>query len=191
VKGPKASSALRALSHEPSPNRKPASKDIEHAFALFWGIGRVFELFGLYVADPRYKKAGFPSDSTKPTEKECRAALARVLTSNKIPGQLLREVANAVCPEGGYMTEVSRRLTFDRGAKRKRQHDKYRDFTIAAEMYQLMNRQGLSYNEACAETAKRADISPDRCKKIYGRHKAFLESLSAQVAQVRRTNAIA
>ena len=35
---------------EPSPNAKPVSQDIERAFSLLWGIGRVYDLFGVYAA---------------------------------------------------------------------------------------------------------------------------------------------
>jgi hypothetical protein len=84
---------------KPSPNAKPVAQDLEHAFSLFWGIGRVHNLFGLCIAEPRLKKAKFPTRDTKPTEQECRAALARLLTSGEIPGLLLRELAAAI-PRG-------------------------------------------------------------------------------------------
>jgi hypothetical protein len=38
---------------EPSPNAKPVSQDLEYAFNLFWGIGHVYDLFGVYVPDDR------------------------------------------------------------------------------------------------------------------------------------------
>ena len=41
---------------EPSPNAKPVSQDLEHALSLFWGIGRVYDLFGAYIADRRESK---------------------------------------------------------------------------------------------------------------------------------------
>jgi hypothetical protein len=158
---------------EPSPNAKPVSQDIERAFSLLWGIGRVYDLFGVYVADRRLKRAKFPTRDTKPTEKECRAALARVLVNNP-PYQLLRELAAAIYPEGDYVLDISRRVKFEKLGQGH--HDAHRDFTVAAEVRAGM-RKGASRDEACIEIAKQAGISFERVRDICQEQKALLDAL--------------
>ena len=167
---------------EPSPNAKPVSQDLEHALSLFWGIGRVYDLFGAYIADRRFKKAKFPTRDTTPTEKECRAALARILTGDEIPTLVLRELAAAIYPEGDYIRDASRRIKFEK--LDQGHHDGHRDFTIAAEVRANM-RKGASRDDACIAVAKQAGIGFERVRDICQEQKAFLDALDEACKLVR------
>src|SRR5215469_2738655 len=85
----------------------PPSQDIEYAFALLRGIGVVRP--GIKTPREMVKKVEFPSATTKPTEKDARAALARVLSEDGPPEflevrkELLREL-------GGCLTRRDRIL---------------------------------------------------------------------------------
>jgi hypothetical protein len=159
---------------KPSPNAKPVSQDLEYAFFLLWRIGRVYDQSGFYVRERRFKKAKFPTRDTKPTEQECRAALARILMSGKIPTHLLRELAAAIHPEEAFLYDTDRRIKFEKMTQGH--HDAHRDNTIVAEVA-AAREQGKSHDEACVEVAGLAGISFERVRDICQKRKAFLDSL--------------
>lgn len=162
---------------ERSPNAKPVPQDLEYAFALFWGIGRVYNYCGVEIPEDRFEKVKFPTRDTKPTEKECRAALARILTRDKIPFRLLCELAAAIHPEGYYASDANRRIKFEK--LNQGHHDAHRDFTIAAEVAAAI-KQGkgqTSRDEACIAVVKRVGLSFERVRDIYQEQKAFLDAL--------------
>jgi hypothetical protein len=166
---------------EPSPNAKPISQDLERAFFLLWGIGHVYMYDFMCVPDRRFKKAKFPTRDTKPTEKECRAALARILKSGKIPTQLLHELADTIYPEGNYFPR-SRRVKFEKLGQGH--HDAVRDATIAAEVQASM-RKGASRDEACLVVAKLAGISLERVRDICQEQKALQDTFDKACKSAR------
>ena len=159
---------------EPDPDAKPVSQDLERAFFLLWGIGHIYSLYGFCVPDRRFKKAKFPTRDTKPTEKECRAALARILRSGKIPAQLLRELAAAIHPEGDYLYDTNRRIKFEKITQGH--HDALRDLTIALEVEAAV-KQNKNRDKTCIAIAERAGISSERVRDIYQKRKAFMDAL--------------
>jgi hypothetical protein len=166
---------------EPDPDAKPVSQDLERAFFLLWGIGHIYSLYGFCVPDRRFKKAKFPTRDTKPTEKECRAALARILKSDKIPRQLLHELADIIYPEGNHFPR-SRRIKFEKLGQGH--HDAVRDATIAAEVQASM-RKGASRDEACLVVAKLAGISFERVRDICQEQKAVQDAFDKACKSAR------
>jgi hypothetical protein len=156
----------------PSPNAKPVSQDLDRAFSLFWGIVSL---------DRRFEKAKFPTRDTTPTEKECRAALARILTGDKIPARVLRELAAAIYPEGNYTYGTSRRIKFEKINQGHR--DAHRDFIIAEEVAAAMKQNtSTSRDEACIAVAKLAGLSFERVRDIYQEQKAFDQKANSIIA---------
>jgi hypothetical protein len=175
---------------KPPPNAKPVSQDLEHAFCLFWGIGRVYNLCGFYMRIPRFERAKFPTRDTKPTEKECRAALARILMFDKVPPQLLRELAAAIHPEENYIDGANRRIKFEKINQGHR--DAHRDITIAVRVFVAMKQdKDKSRDEACAEVAKLAGLSFERTRDIYDEHRARLSSVMDEAVEGARKRSAA
>jgi hypothetical protein len=150
---------------------KPVSQDLEYAFSLFWGIGRVVQAHGFYTPYRRFKKAKFPTRDTKPTEEECRVALATILTSDDIPAELLHQLAFAIYPEATRF--YNRRIKFEKVNQGHR--DAVRDVTVAGAVQGFMRR-GTSRDKACIVVAKQAGIGFERVRDIYQEQKAFLDA---------------
>jgi hypothetical protein len=118
--------------------------------------------------DGRLPKFQFLSHNTKPTEKEARAALARVLLSGNVPPVLLWTLA-AVFDPGGQSPMA--RWNQQRAAMKKLNQGRSnpdRDEEIAYWVDEI-RRDGRSYEDAATEVAKRAGISVARVKRICGK----------------------
>jgi hypothetical protein len=164
-------------------NPLPISQDVEHAFALLFGIGYITNGRGYTDFQDRIKKPKFPSRTTKPTEKEARAALARVLRANPPPRAMefiLRELANLFDPEapahrGG--------LVFKNPSQGHA--NPWRDFEIADLMRHRYHELG-NYDKAAVEVADLAGIGDRQVKKIFQKKKAEGAFLTPELTFVRK-----
>jgi len=145
----------------------PPSQDIEYAFALLRGIGVVRP--GIKTPREMVKKVEFPSATTKPTEKDARAALARVLSEDGPPEflevgkELLRELAGLFDPAGPY-PPARRRIEFKN--LNQGHGDRDREMGIATQMMLRLD-EGASYERAAQEVAELCGIGERQVKKIY------------------------
>src|SRR5262249_27494081 len=138
--------------------KKAEQKDLRLAAMLLTGM----------VTDgknepPRLK---YLSRNTKPTEKEARAALARVLLSVDPPRQFLGLVACLFDRSAGDRVEaglVRRRVEFKNLSQGH--HDSIRDSAIAELVERL--RDSRPYKEATEEAAKRLGITARTVQRIY------------------------
>jgi hypothetical protein len=142
--------------------------DIELARALLEGA-------------PEIDRRGLPkfvrlSASTKPTEKEAREALSRVLLSisEDYPdgrSDILVALASAFTQHKRPPFPIVRPSPFQLIIKRYSQggEEPWRDFIIARKVRNLM-KAGVSYDDAAAEVTKKFKFKdPRQIKKIYGR----------------------
>jgi hypothetical protein len=147
----------------------PASQDIEYAFALLRGIGVVTHKDREKTPRERIKKIEFPSATTKPTEKEARAALARVLTADGPPEvliareHLLHDLAVLFDPYGDRGT-VRRRVVFRNASQGHGDVD--REMEIGT-LVRIRKDELGSYNKAVSEVAELSGISERQVQKIY------------------------
>jgi hypothetical protein len=143
-------------------------RDIELAFALLEGA-------------PQLDRRGLPkfarlTAATKPTEREAREALTRVLLSmaddyKDERKDILIELASAFSNRVRLPTPVVPPSPFQLIIKRSNQGaaEPWRDFTIAWEVKSLRDR-GLSYDDAAAKVAEKFKFKdPRRVKTIYAR----------------------
>jgi hypothetical protein len=140
---------------------EPGRDDVEYAMALLCGIERTDER-------GRLPKFEFLSHNTKPTEKEARAALARVLLSGNVPRVLLWALAAAFDPGGqSPMARWNRQKAalkkFNQGHPSPE-----RDYEVAYWVDE-MRRDGRSYEDAADEVARCARISVAHVKRICGK----------------------
>jgi len=142
------------------------SADVENALKLLLGINR----FSTIEDDQRQvrldelKKTKFPSATTKPTEKEAMAALARVLTMDDPPKIVLMAVAALFDPGKRYAFGGDRRVVFKKVGKGH--NDDSRQLAIANLMFDLC--QHMSYAEAAEEAARVTGLGDRQVKRIYG-----------------------
>ena len=114
--------------------------------------------------DKNVTRLKYPSRNTKPTEKEARAALARVLMSVNPPRMILWHVAGLFDREAADMEAlVYRRVDFKN--LNQGHHDPVHNFTIAELVEGL--RDSCSYKEATEEVARRLGITPRQVQRIY------------------------
>jgi hypothetical protein len=141
-----------------NPRRKKADpQDIRLATIL---------LLGGDPDDKNITRLKYPSRNTKPTEKEARAALARVLMSVDPPRMILWYVAGLFDREAADVEGlVHRRVDFKN--LNQGHHDPVRNFTIAELVERL--RDGRSYKEATEEAAKRLGKTPRTVQRIYAK----------------------
>jgi hypothetical protein len=145
-----------------------SSQDFLYALTLISGFA---------IVDGSIQKTKFPSSRTKPTENECRAAIARELMRDDPRRGLLWGLA-ALFDASTAGLRPQRRLVFKNlGTSR---HDPDRDMRIAMLMHGLQHRDGLSYNDAAAKTAEMIGHRDDRrVKKIFGKWRALLKQWQA------------
>ena len=144
----------------------PPSQDVEYAYALLRGIGVVRP--GKTTPREMVKKVEFPSATTKPTEKDARAALARVLSEDGPPEflevrkQLLQELAGLFDPAGPY-PPARRRIEFKN--LNQGHGDRDREMGIATQMMLRLD-EGVGYERAAEEVAELCRIGERQVKKI-------------------------
>jgi hypothetical protein len=135
--------------------------DVDDALMLLWGVGPK-------TSEP-IKKTEFPSATTKPTEQQCRSALARVLRA-AIPqvepscALVLCALADSVEPEDRRHPVQACRIIF----KNPGRADQIRDWSITRLMHILRKREG--YNGAAATVAEMVGMEPRRIKDIYSKN---------------------
>jgi len=153
-------------------NFVPESDDVTSAFKLLWGVNRFYT-----TADDQrrasldgLKKTKFPSGTTKPTEKEAMAALARVLATDDPPKVLLKAVA-ALFDPGNHPFGGNRRVVFKKAGKGH--NDSGRKWSIANLMFDLC--QHMNYDEAAEEVTRLTGVGDRQVKRIYGALKESIE----------------
>jgi len=149
----------------------PLSQDIEYALALLEGIGYATN------EQAQIKKTKFPSATTKPTEKEARAALARVLLMDDPPIAILFFLAALFDPSGPHPLRAFRRVTFQNLSRGHSDHS--RDVNIAYEV-EILRRGGKTYEKAADKVASLIGISPRQVKRIYNKIAPPLKSVSSR-----------
>jgi hypothetical protein len=135
--------------------------DVVDAMALLRGIVRRDK-------GGRLPKFEFLSQDTNPTEKEGRAALARVLLSGNVPRALLWALAAVFDPDGQspmarWNQQRALLKKFNQGHS-----NPDRDYEIAYWVDEI-RRDGRSYEDAATEVASRADLTLEHVKKICGK----------------------
>jgi hypothetical protein len=118
------------------------------------------------------------SSDTKPTEREARSALCRVLLSGDVDQAILDALAAAFSPNAdeenfGVGTEF---CLLKAHLKRRSQgrRDSFRDYYIACQV-DALRRQGQSYDTATSSLADQHGLSQHWVKEVYGRAKDELD----------------
>jgi hypothetical protein len=131
----------------------PSDQDSLYAFALLFGLPHS-------DSDRELGKRIFPSQNTKPTEKEAREALARILRSNQVSSLILMALAEHIDPSGGMGGEL-RRIEFK---NRSRRHPRTGDHvSIASRVYELRKKKEKN---AIAKVAKEIGKDPRHVARI-------------------------
>lgn len=157
-------------------NRRLANHDadLQCAFTLFWGVGRGVR------KEASFEKIRFPSATTRPTENEAKAALARLLVMDDPPSAILRMLASAFDPDGGHGLNTERRLKFERPSQGH--SDRMREAAIAQLMYDLCGR--MKYKDAADEVSRQTGISDRQVKRIYAKRKKILDLMTSDKEQM-------
>jgi hypothetical protein len=123
----------------------------------------------------KFLKKQFLSSDTKPTEREARAGLARVVMREEVlPIGLRQMLAAHIDPRSNYGVRARRRFEFVRTTTRDGA-DKQREYKIADAVVQLMWI-GLSYEPAVRKVAKKFGFKQSsQVKKIYKKWRARVE----------------
>jgi hypothetical protein len=157
----------------------PEDLDLRYAELLLFGFGPFSEATA---------KNSFPTNTTKPTEKTCRAALARVLMRQDPPVEILNALAALFYPPAHE--DAARDLkyrdpfleflrprravefkNFNQGAR-----DIDRESRIARLMWDLERYDGLSYEDAAAKVADMFGYKETRqVKRFFGRWLSFFK----------------
>ena len=152
-----------------------SEEDFKLADALLYGLIR--------VAKNGYYNVEYLSSRSKPTEKEARAALARILRSRDVPPAFLTALARLFDPsiESWLGRRSERTLVFKNV---NRGHPRWsRNFQIAGHIDQL-RKDGLSYRRAIKAVADQIGKDERHIRRIY--KKFQLRALST--GGVRSTN---
>lgn len=139
--------------------------DLDLAWYLFHGLPRV-------PSEPGHlAKTKFPSGTTKPTERECRAALARVLRNNP-PRPLLDALAASLDP--GKLrsnTKLVYRHIIGFQNYNSGEYDPFNEGVIADMVQRIKLVKGLSQNKAVKEVAEWFDLTERWVKELCSRHR--------------------
>jgi hypothetical protein len=123
-------------------------------------------LTGADPDDKRQTRLKYPSRNTRPTEKEARAALARVLMSTNPPRIILWYVAALFDREAADMEAyVYRRVDFKKLNQGHR--DAAREYVIAGQVEKL--RETHSYQEATEKAAAEFGLTPRHVRRTYAK----------------------
>jgi hypothetical protein len=137
-------------------------EDVRLAVALLCGIqrwdGRLSSL----------SKTEFLTRNTNPTETEARAALSRVLLTERAPPIVLHALAAVFAPNGQSPLCRSNRQKVVLQKINQGHSNPHRDWQIAF-WVDALRRDGLSYDDAIDKVATSAKRSLDQIKKIYGK----------------------
>jgi len=123
-------------------------------------------LTGADPDDERQTRLKYPSRNTRPTEKEARAALARVLMSTNPPRMILWYVAGLFDPGAADMKALVYRRADIRNFNQGHQ-DRGREYVIAGRVEKL--REISSYQEATEKAAAEFGITPRHVRRTYAK----------------------
>jgi len=148
--------------------QKADQRDIQLAYLLLTGANdeSPTDKNGVY-------HSRFLARDTKPTEKEARAALARVLLSIDAPRMILYCVAALFDPKTADMGSIVP-LRVDFKNLNQGHQDHVRDFTIG-ELVEKLRNSGTPYSKATEDVAAKLGMSTRQIQRIYA--KRFPKSL--------------
>jgi hypothetical protein len=114
----------------------------------------------------------FPSAMTTPTEKEARAALARLLTRPDPPAFFLLLLAAAIDPDGDY-GNAQRRIVFK---NLTRGHSTaHREFLIASALHKTL-KGAKSRKQAFGKVGDLTGMGQRHLERVYARHRSLFEA---------------